>query len=67
MDDRDAIRSIERRIWERSALPKFTGPTLERQLTAPTAPAGGTIATAAGTGQPQEDHKDPDQAMQYRM
>tara|TARA_R110002096_G_scaffold72581_1_gene172796 strand:- start:34 stop:249 length:216 start_codon:yes stop_codon:yes gene_type:complete len=54
-----------RRISKSSHLPKSTGSTLERQLTAPTAPAGGTIATAAVTGQPQGDHKDPDLAMQY--
>ena len=46
-----------RRIWERSRSPKFTGPTFERQLTAPAAAAGATIATAAGPPQPQGDHK----------
>ena len=64
MDERAASW---RRISERSRAVKFTGPMLERQLTAPAAPAGGPIATAADTGQPQGDHKDPDLAMQYRI
>ena len=45
------------RISMRSRAVKSTGPTLERQLTAAAGAAGGPIATAAGTGQLQEDHK----------
>ena len=56
--DRSApIRSIWRKILERSALPKSTGAVLERQITAAAAAAGAPIATAAGTGQLQGDYK----------